>query len=394
MSEIVLTTKQQEGLELAVARYRAREPYTCISGFAGSGKSTLVKFIVEALGLQKYEVCYVAYTGKASLVLREKGCPNAMTAHKLLYQSFPKPDGPFFHRVKRPIDPYKLIVVDEISMLPKEMWDLLLSHRIHVIALGDPFQLPPIGEDNGVLKDAHIFLDEIMRQAQESEIIRLTMDIRAGKPLELFKGKEVQVIDKSELVNGMFFWANQIICAKNETRHWVNDLVRKYKYGANVSPEPVIGDKVICLRNEWEEMTEAGDVLVNGTTGTVTSISKGRGNRFEEAKLTISMLPDGYTAEEYDEYPYDVSFRNLHIDHKLITKKEPTVNKGNFKLIPPKLRPYEFDYGYCITCHKSQGSEYDNVLVFEEHLKGGDHARWLYTAATRAKKKLVIVRAG
>jgi exodeoxyribonuclease-5 len=79
--------------------------------------------------------------------------------------------------------PYKLIVVDEISMLPKEIWDLLISHRIHVIALGDPGQLPPIGESNGVLDKPHIFLDEIMRQAQESEIIRLTMDIRAGKPL-------------------------------------------------------------------------------------------------------------------------------------------------------------------------------------------------------------------
>ena len=230
-----------------------------------------MKFIVEALGLQKYEVCYVAYTGKASLVLREKGCPNAMTAHKLLYQSFPKPDGTFFHRVKRPIDPYKLIVVDEISMLPKEMWDLLLSHRVHVIALGDPFQLPPIGEDNGVLKDAHIFLDEIMRQAQESEIIRLTMDIRAGKPLELFKGKEVQVIDPKDVVGGMYGWADQIIVAKNLTRRNINSQMRHMLFGVD-NEIPVEGDKIICLRNAWETVTEAGDVLVNGTIGTINNI--------------------------------------------------------------------------------------------------------------------------
>lgn len=107
---------------------------------AGTGKSTLVNFIIEALGINREYVCYIAYTGKAAKVLREKGCSNAMTAHKLLYQSFPKADGTFFHKIKRPLDePYKLIVVDEISMLPKEIWELLLSHKIHVICLGDPF---------------------------------------------------------------------------------------------------------------------------------------------------------------------------------------------------------------------------------------------------------------
>ena len=106
---------------------------------AGTGKSTLVKFIISALDIDPKDVCYVAYTGKASLVLKEKGCPNAMTAHRLLYTSYPRKDGTFYHKPKRPLDQnYKLIVVDEISMLPKEMWDLLLSHHIYVIALGDP----------------------------------------------------------------------------------------------------------------------------------------------------------------------------------------------------------------------------------------------------------------
>lgn len=394
MSEIVLTTKQQEGLELAVERYRNREQYTCIAGYAGTGKSTLVKFIIQALGLHNSDVCYVAYTGKAALVLRDKGCPNSMTAHKLLYQSFPRADGTFFHKIKRPIDPYKLIVVDEISMLPKEMWELLLSHRVHVIALGDPFQLPPIGEDNGVLANSHIFLDEIMRQAQESEIIRLTMDIRAGKPLQLFRGNEVQVIEKKDLVAGMFLWADQIICAKNETRRWVNDLVRRYKYGDNVGDEPIIGDKVICLRNSWDTITENGDVLVNGTTGTVQKVAYRRGIAMMPKMMFLDILPDGYTEADLFHSEYELEFKNINSDYKLITTGEPTVTKANFKRFPKAFKPEEFDYGYCVTCHKSQGSEYDKVLVFEEHLRGGDHARWLYTAATRAKKKLVIVRAG
>ena len=137
---MILTAKQEEGLKIAVKRYKDHEPWTCIAGYAGTGKSTLVKFIVQALNLDENAVCYIAYTGKAAKVLRDKGCANAMTAHRLLYQSFPRADGTFYHKIKRPLDhPYDLIVVDEISMLPKEIWDLLLSHNIHVICLGDPF---------------------------------------------------------------------------------------------------------------------------------------------------------------------------------------------------------------------------------------------------------------
>ena len=108
---MILTVKQEEGLKIAVARYKANEPWTCIAGYAGTGKSTLVKFIVAALDIDPSDVCYIAYTGKASLVLKEKGCPNAMTAHRLLYQSYPRKDGTFYHKPKRPLEyNYKLIV--------------------------------------------------------------------------------------------------------------------------------------------------------------------------------------------------------------------------------------------------------------------------------------------
>ena len=388
---MILTAKQEEGLKIAVKRYKDHEPWTCIAGYAGTGKSTLVKFIVQALNLDENAVCYIAYTGKAAKVLRDKGCANAMTAHRLLYQSFPRADGTFYHKVKRPLDyPYDLIVVDEISMLPKEIWDLLLSHNIHVICLGDPFQLPPIGEDNEVLYNPHIFLDEIMRQAQESEIIRLTMDIREGKPLPLFKGKEVQIFDQQDMVDGMFTWADQIIVAKNETRRNINSRVRNMIFNT-ASEEPVEGDKIICLRNSWETVTEAGDVLVNGTIGTMHNIRYFQHHPFLKPKLTANFISDD-CEEDAESSPIDMYFRDLNIDYKLLTTGEPTVTEKNFRRFPKEFRPLNFDYGYCITCHKAQGSEYGKVLVVEEYLRGNDHARWLYTAATRAKDKLVIVR--
>ena len=388
---MILTRKQEEGLKIAVARYKAHEPWTCIAGYAGTGKSTLVKFIVSALNLYPSDVCYIAFTGKAAKVLREKGCPNAMTAHRLLYQSYPRNDGTFYHKPRRPLDyPYKLIVVDEISMLPKEIWDLLISHRIHVIALGDPGQLPPIGESNGVLDKPHIFLDEIMRQAQESEIIRLTMDIRAGKPLQLYQGDEVKIFDKKDVVSGMYLWADQILVAKNETRRNVNHIMRKYLHNVD-DPTPIIGDKIICLRNDWDNPNEAGDVMVNGTIGTISEIKYNQHHPFLKPQMIANFLPDDYTIEEAERAPIDLTFRNLNIDYKLLTTGEETVTAKNFRRFPKEFRPLTFDYGYCITCHKAQGSEYDKVLVFEEFLKGGDHDRWLYTAATRAAEKLVIV---
>jgi ATP-dependent exoDNAse (exonuclease V) beta subunit len=93
--------------------------------------------------------------------------------------------------------------------------------------------------------------------------------------------------------------------------------------------------------------------------------------------------------------PDSDTFLGLEADYKLLTEHTPTVTKDTFKRIPKFFQPKEFDYGYAITCHKSQGSEYDKVIVLEEYLKGeskADHIRWLYTAATRAAKKLIIVR--
>lgn len=384
---MLLTAKQEEGLKIAVKRFRDHEPYTCIAGYAGTGKSTLIRFIISALNLDPEDVCYVAYTGKAAQVLRSKGCPNAMTAHRLLYKSIQKDDGTFYHIPLRPIIGFDLIVVDEISMLPKHMWELLLSHKIHVIALGDPGQLPPVlAEDNGVLAFPHIFLDEVMRQAAESEIIRLTMDIREGNSLKPFLGNEVRIVGREELLEpGFLAWGDQIICGKNETRHQINTIMRKIKMQTDQT-EPLIGDRIICLHNEWECINLTGDALVNGLSGTITGLEYTNDNPFMEKTPLIDFKPD---IDDSD------TFKGLEADYKIFTEHVPTVTKETFKKIPKFYRPKEFDYGYCITCHKSQGSEYDKVIVLEEYLKGESkegHFRWLYTAATRAAKKLIIVR--
>lgn len=392
-----LTTKQKEGLEIAVRRYKEHKPYTCVAGYAGTGKSTLISFIIDALGVDKAnEVCYIAFTGKAATVLRSKGCANATTAHRLLYIARPKEDGNGFIFIKRPKMDFahlKVIVVDEVSMLPKEMWELLLSRGVYVLATGDPGQLPPIDPetDNHVLDNPHIFLDEIMRQAQDSEIIRLSMWVREGKPLAKFpcKNEQVMIVNKKDLNTGMYLWADQILCAKNATRININNTVRAIKgYGK----EPCVGDKIIGLTNHWDfQSMNGGWDLTNGSIGTIYSMT----NRPTYLPPWICNKPVDYlyTTMNIDGVEEDC-FLDIPIDYKFLTTSTPALDKRQAAQLRKRHiePPFDFSYAYAITTHKAQGSEWNKVLVFEESWPTGEeHARWLYTAITRAKEKVVIV---
>lgn len=383
-----LVIKQKEGIKIAKNRYKNKEEYTCIAGYAGTGKSTLVKFLIKELEIDDEDVAYACFTGKASLVLQQKGHKNAMTLHKLLYKSFKKPDGTFAHIPKDELDyNYKLIIIDEISMVPNYIWNQALRHGVHIIALGDPFQLPPIGEDNGILKNPHIFLDEVMRQALDSDIIKLSMDIRNGKPLKIMDGNDVKVISRDQLVSGMYLWADQIICGKNNTRRVINSQMRTLlKRGV----DPEVGDKVICLKNYWDTENGYGDPLINGMIGELTEVNIGSSQGILGKPIKIDFKP---------EFIMDDTgmgeMQDLKIDYKLITEGVPTFAKNakpmfrNGKMVP---LPMEFDYGYCVTGHKSQGSQWNKILLFEEVLNRETHARWLYTTITRAVEKLVIVK--
>ena len=394
-----LNEKQKNGLTLALQRYKNKEKYTVIAGYAGAGKSTLVRFIIEELktyGVKETDVCFACFTGKAAQVLLKKGNKNVITLHKLLYKSIPKESGGFV-RIPNPSIPYKIVVVDEVSMAPKTLMDLLFKHNVYVICLGDPFQLPPVDkkEDNHLLDAPHIFLDEIMRQAQESEIIQLSMAIRENRPIEAFQGKEVQILNKEELNTGMLTWADQILVATNATRVSINAQMRKL---LNFGEQPQDGDKIICLRNYWDCFSDSEEPLVNGTIGIL-----------KDSFLTKRYLPrivksiDGLSHIDLimGDFISDsgMYFHSLEMDKKMIDIGEFSLDwKTVYQLNRnPKTRdipPLEFTYGYAITCHKAQGSEWDKVLVIEEKFPFDkiEHARWLYTAVTRSSEKLVLVR--
>jgi len=389
-----LTTKQEQGLKIAIERHQAHEKYTVIAGYAGTGKSTLVRFIIDALDVEKNKVAYVSYTGKAAEVLRKKGNENAMTLHKLLYTSIPRAAGGWIRKPK-PTLGYSIVVVDEISMVPKVLIDLLFSYKVYVICLGDPFQLPPIDkdEDNHLLDNPHIFLDEIMRQEAESEIIQLTMKIRDGSPIDYFKGNEVQILKTSELNTGMLLWADQILTATNAKRLAINNQMRTL-LGHGPSPED--GDKVVCLRNYWDICNDEGDPLVNGTGGILTNTFKS----FRKIPAAARVPINKFDILQGDFITDNHIYSGVEIDYQMMLTGEKCCDwRVSYKLGKLKPRygeivPLEFAYGYAITTHKAQGSEWDNVLVLEEPFPYNkiEHARWLYTAVSRSAEKLVLIR--
>lgn len=393
---MILTNRQERGLQEILNRYKNGEKYTVISGYAGTGKSTLVKFAIAALNVEDTKVAYATYTGKAAEVLRKKGNIGACTLHKLLYDHKPLPNGRFLRLPKKSLD-VSIVVVDEVSMVPQSMINLLHRHPVYVIYLGDPFQLPQIDktDSNNLLDRPHVFLDEIMRQAAESEIIQLTMKIRGGDKIPLMKGKEVIVMPQKELTTGCLNWADQIIVATNATRQNINTQVRS---ALGYEGTPKSGERMICLRNYWDDLNEDGDPLVNGTTGIIQNPFETFRRIPAECRMKRCELPiiqgdfyaDGSIAP----------FESVEMDKNMIMLGEPCVDKriayhlSRYKHIYGNLVPREFAFAYAVTCHKSQGSSWPNVLVIEENFPFDrtEHARWLYTACTRPEQKLVLVQ--
>lgn len=411
-----LTAKQEEALKLAVARYTMGMRYTVISGYAGSGKSTLVTFIIDALNIPPEKVAYVAYTGKAANVLKNKGCPNATTAHKLLYHARQTKTGNYIFTPKKVLDEhYELIVVDEVSMLPQELWYQLLSHGVYVLAMGDPGQLsPPRDETNTVLEHPHVFLEEIMRQAQDSAIIRLSMHIREGKDFRTFPtvSGEVRIVPHKwqfEDENTTLLQASQIICGLNAQRYELNDKVRTMLgYG----PTPNEQDKIIGLKNHWDEVSEEGNALTNGAIGTIIPHEHiiqtyPDTTRFKGFQPTDILLAD-FITEDGD------TFTNLPIDYSCLTTNNPSLTSaqeyilgGYNKNIISKIDiygysantiktiPYNFNYGYAITTWKAQGSEYPYVLGYDctwlKKKNKDEYIKYLYTLVTRATNAVILV---
>lgn len=335
-----------------------------LAGYAGTGKSTLAKLI---RGDVKGRVLYAAFTGKAALVMQRKGCFGASTIHSLIYR-VEEGDGwqPSF--VLNPLSEVKgaaLVIVDECSMVDEQLGSDLLSFGTKVLVLGDPGQLPPVkGDGFFTARQPDFMLTEVHRQALDNPIIRMSMDIRAGKRLKVGQYGSSRVIRRAECTPDAILKADQVLCGLNKTRRSFNARIRQLKDMNDEGPQN--GDKLICLRNNREKK------LINGGIWEVKSIE-------DNDKETITMLAESEDHIEAEPTSITVRKEFFHGQEDSLTWND---RKGTD----------EFTYGYAITCHKSQGSQWDNVVIFDESSAFRELAKnHLYTAVTRAASELTLV---
>jgi exodeoxyribonuclease-5 len=333
-------------------------------GYAGTGKTTLARHIAEGID---GDVKFAAFTGKAASVMRSKGCDKASTIHSLIYRTRESGEEvPSFDLWNEaPASKADLIIIDECSMVDAELGRDLMSFGVPVLVLGDPAQLPPIqGGGYFTEHEPDVMLTEVHRQAQDDPIIRLSMEIRAGEYLELGRYGETEVIKRDDLDPQRVLEADQVLVGRNVTRRNYNARIRERR-GFD-KPLPATGDKLVCLRNNRKKG------LFNGSLWTV----KERGAR-KTGIMTMRIMPDD-----------DSGLRGMKVSVR------PECFSGGIEDFDwPRRKPYdEFDYGYVLTVHKAQGSQWDDVVLFDESFAFPDsRERWLYTGITRAVKKLTVV---
>lgn len=381
----------------------ASRPFFYLAGYAGTGKTVLACHLAENAG---GEVMFAAYTGKAAHCMRKAGCHGASTIHSLIYLVRNKSravlieleleleellkgrrydpnelqDDPievsklraliarerenlgklwFDLNPESPLRDAALLVVDECSMVDERVAADLLSFQVPLLVLGDPAQLPPVfgaGYFTGGRPDA--FLTEIHRQARDNPIVAMATDVREGRQLEYGAYGESKVVPRAPVdpQPGV-----QILVGRNETRRKAN---AKCRLGRGVYPE--VGDRLVCLRNDHT----VG--LLNGSTWNVVE--------------SVGYCPDddtvGVQIASCDE-----------ADDGLVVNAHAAPFRGDPVLEANRRDAHEFDYGYALTVHKAQGSQWPEVFVLDESwVFKADARRHLYTALTRASEKVTVMR--
>lgn len=395
MKKFKLTNGQYELINMISDWYmssNSEQDFT-YAGPAGTGKTSVIPHIMKNLGLRDDEVLFCAYTGKAASVLNQKGF-NASTIHssfftpvtELVYKDNGKlaknKYGEPLHRVKfvekDELDPkIKLIVVDEWSMINEKVSNVLFKFDIPVIASGDEYQLPPITGESPFKNKIKYRLTEITRQNSDSGIIKLATMIRNGYDLPKSANYNNQAIvtSKNNISDEDLLAADIILTTKNKTRNFFNDRIRKLHGCKNILPQ--VGDKLINRQNNWS-MSLEDMPLINGTMGKCISPIISSECDLNNGLYRMDFKPDYADSDYYEMILCDYEYLAQPCGNKTI---DPT-NIGN-----------KFEYAEAITCHLSQGSEYDSVIYYDEWNKDREYLmRMRYTAITRAKERIIIYR--
>lgn len=404
---MILTPAQDRAIKAVDHWFRnesKKKQVFALFGFAGTGKTTLaIHFAQNIPGAVKF----ATFTGKAAHVMRSKGCVGATTIHRLIYvpksysrdklwqleeeleklKAAPEPDFDKMIEIEEGIRierenagrvsfalnsesdlrHAKLLILDECSMISENMAEDLLSFGVPILVLGDPEQLPPVfGAGYFTERTPDILLSEIHRQALDNPIINMSKIVREGGSLPVGNYGQSRVISHT-LPAEEVLDHDIILTGLRRTKKACDDKVRNLK--SYLSPFPVKGDKIMCIKNNhmvgllngqiWECLDDAFDL-----GGDLLSLTIKDSETGEELVVTAHKKPFlGQTIERF-EHESDIE---------------------------------EFEFSYAITVHKSQGSQWNSLLLYDQKDAFGywserDKRRWLYTGITRAAERITVMR--
>lgn len=416
-------------------------------GFAGTGKTTVLPAALEEFGLQPEEVAFCAPTGKAAKVMGEKLRAFGInvtptTIHKLIYlpkaekaqriqsrlnalrerlitvkmegmpfvlfdgrdgveeltipeaelklkelsfdlaRAMDNNDGPQFQLrgLSEFPEQVKLIIVDEGSMVGHAVAQDLAMFGRPILAFGDPGQLPPVGDVYGFdCENPDAFLTEIHRQAKDNPIIHLATLAREGKDLKIGDyGNGVQVVDRRHDNVTLDMDREAMVLCGTHVKRWT--LTKKIRNALDFTESgPCEGEPLLFCKNSQKHPG-----MVNGTL--VTNLTE-HGN----LEKGVAYFPLRIKDDEGGGMEYDVeAVQGLFEEH--LARKRNAYTASPSMAFEAKVKKEHIDWGYVLTVHKSQGSQWDEVVVHDESGAFREaSSRWLYTGITRAAKRLTVV---
>lgn len=379
MSDISLSDDQLFALDKIQDWLQNPRGQFSLGGYAGTGKTTLLKLILP--DMERHNVRFAAPTGKAAQVLVSKGIP-ATTIHRLIYQykgNRIEDDG-----TEQPIFEDEgtwgktsngnnrtpgLLVFDESSMINEVQYRDIMARRLPVLWVGDHGQLAPVGGDPGIMKNLDVKLENIHRQAQGNPILELAHSVRKGMiPSRRFnddsnRAKVGEISDNKKLIKYILDKnITQVICGTNSLRHKLNKLYRE-ALGRKATMEE--GERVICLSNDYNYHVFNGQIF------------RATGLNYMDPLYDCSLHEE--TLSGWRQRPGRFRLQEVSLGNPKYTSEDRI--EGSL----------HFDYGYAVTAHKSQGSEWDRVLVVWENCLPFNMSRWGYTAITRASEHVSVV---
>lgn len=378
--------KKEVLLQLSSWLQKQPSQYISVGGYAGTGKTTLIAILRTILYKKspKLKIAFASYTGKATQVLQNfLKKSNSLytkdfigTIHSLIYTPIVSKEGIIVGWEKKQKLEFNLIIIDEASMVSQEIWEDLISFNLPIIVFGDHGQLPPIGNSFSLMKNPDLKLETIHRQLTDNPIIQVSILARENGAIpnkkfsatvEKFSSKDPDAQERVGELLASYTPETLILCGYNWTRVKLNQEIRQI-LGFD-EPQPQSGDRVICLRNNHQQL------IYNGMIGTIQNI-KQIDDDWYQTEIKMDDREDLYSGK--------IAVNQFNSSQGLnFTKNRKKTVQGDL-----------FDFGYALTVHKAQGSQAKKVILFEQRfskMNDDDWHRWLYTAVTRAEEELYII---